>query len=300
MRRKLILAGALVASLVATSAATADDVVPGIFALAGAEQTVNAEMTVNLTGPLSASLALKYTVVETGDPVREFTEELTQELHLLAINSSLRTLIHEHVKSADATGRFKAEFTFPAPGLYHIYADAVPDGHAQQVLRFDVTIGGAQLVTKGDQMTRVQEVVTIASEPYEVTVDATQLIAAKESPIEVAIMKSGVPADDLSPYLGVPLHAVLIRLDDLSYVHAHPVDPEGGHGDHGMEHGGVPSGNDDDDAAPGSLGEPVGPQMLLRLTLPGSGSYSLFLEFIGNGDIHTVQLPVQVSSGHGH
>lgn len=127
--------------------------------------------------------------------------------------------------------------TFPVPGTYHIYNDAVPEGRGQQVLRFDVAIDGA--ATNDDvpvpQRFGVDDQIAVMSHDYEVRLDASQLAAHEETMLHVAILKDGEPATDLHPYLGVAAHAVLVKADDLSYVHAHPMEDSQpmGNGVHG-------------------------------------------------------------------
>lgn len=278
-RRSMMLA---VAVLVATTAPAlaADASLTGSFALAGGEASVEGHLAVTETAPLSLELELSYTDAGTGAPVTAFTEELTQQLHLLAVDSSLTHLVHEHVKAATADGRFATAMQVPRPGLYHIYADAVPEGRGQQVVRFDVQIGDtAADVTPLPQPFALDELIEIAVGAYAVTIDAREAKPYVEGAWKIAISKAGQPATDLSPYLGVAAHAILIRAADLSYVHAHPTEGGTDHG-HGAHAG---------HAAPAS----VAPEMMLHLTPPGAGRYTLFLEFIGGGEIQTLAVPLE-------
>jgi hypothetical protein len=114
--------GIVLAAMAALTPATAiaAETVTGSFALAGAEARVTGEMTVTETGPLSADVTVTFADARTGEQVVDFTEELTQELHLLAIDRTLSRLVHEHVKTAGEDGVFSAALQFPGPGLYHI------------------------------------------------------------------------------------------------------------------------------------------------------------------------------------
>ncbi len=300
-------AAALLAS--AASLASAQQSVPGTFALAGAEPTVTAQLVATETGPLAATLELTFSDKATGDRIESFVEELTQELHLLAVDGTLSTLVHEHVKAASPDGTFTAPMQFPRPGTYHVYADAVPEGHGQQVVRFDIEIGAGGGGAGGDALHRfrVGDPISIASPPYEVRLDASALHAGHEGVLTIEVLKDGQPATDLRPYLGVAAHAVLIRAEDLAYVHAHPTtghdavdDMDAGmdhsaHGDHGD-----PAPPAADSAAAHDHGHEAGadatvsPHMTLHLTPPGAGDYTLFLEFIGGGEVHTVPVALEL------
>ncbi|WIJ26897.1 hypothetical protein [Devosia sp. RR2S18] len=118
-----------------------EETIEGSFVLPNVDREVSGEMVVQETGPLSRQLELTYFNLDTGEPISRFDVELTQQLHVLATDSALSRLIHQHVEAADEEGRFTTEIAFPEPGLYHIYTDAVPSGLGQQVLRFDIQVG---------------------------------------------------------------------------------------------------------------------------------------------------------------
>ena len=303
---------AIVLLLATTATAYAQEPVPGTFALAGAEAHVTGQVLVTETAPLTANLSITFSDAATGTQITDFAEELTQQLHVLAVDSSLTRLVHEHVKAASPEGVFTAQMQFPRAGTYHIYADAVPDGFGQQVLRFDVQIGGEQEEVKQPvpQRFSAADKIKLASGDYEIELDASALVAGEESMLKIAIMKDGEPATDLHPYLGVPAHAVLVKADDLSYVHAHPMDESqaeehgihGGHADAAMAHDGHGSHPAATEAGPQSHGHDhadmtrtVSPAMTLHMTPPGAGDYTLFLEFIGGDQVHTVVVPLELT-----
>jgi hypothetical protein len=321
------------AAIAALGAAAAAETIPGTFALAGADAQVTGEMQITPAGPMSLDVAVTFADALTGERIVDFTEELTQELHLLAIDSSFSRLVHEHVKAAGDNGIFTAALRFPAPGLYHVYADALPAGMGQQVLRFEVTVGDAE----GDgaaamlpEAFATTEPISLPVGPYVVSVDASRMAANQEIPLRLSVTRNGAPAGDLEPYLGVAAHAVLVRAEDLAYVHAHPVDGSGdgaAHGQdaeqgsaagdgsghdhaatppaanaaegHGHAAGPTPPAADEAEGHGHSTGAErpaagVSPDMVLLLTPPGPGRYSLFLEFIGGGEVRTLSVPLEV------
>ena len=315
--------------------------VEGVFALPDVEPLVSGEMTLQETGPLSRELQLVYTDLSTGKQIPKFDVELTQELHILATDAGLTTLVHRHVEQAGVDGTFTAEVEFPAPGDYHIYTDAVPTGLGQQVLRFDVTIGEADTAAPPDAASAApaeasRGPVTSSDGEYSVTLDPSQLEVGIESMMNLVVTKNGEPAADLAPYLGVAAHAVFIHAEDLAYVHAHAMgageptsgapshdhgsdghqpptqqpDAHAGHGqaaepatghdmsnDHG-DHGSTQESHPEHDtgghgAQAGAAGS-VAPEMSLHVTPPAPGTYALWIEFIGGGEVLTVPFRIEI------
>lgn len=222
-------------------AASAEDLVfKGEFALPNTKEAVSGVMTLRDTGPLTRQMKLVYNDKNTGKQIPKFDVELTQQLHILATNSSLSTLIHQHVESADSNGVFRTTFKFPAPGLYHIYTDAVPTGYGQQVVRFDVKVGdeaSAASAPAGSQTTpSTTRTVSSSKDGYTVKLDVAELRAQQDSAVKISVEKNGKPADDITPYLGVAAHAVFVRADDLAYVHAHAVGADQEASGHGGGH----------------------------------------------------------------
>jgi hypothetical protein len=316
--------GVAIAMLCATGAAPAlaqDGVVEGVYALPGVAQAVTGQLNVVEIGPLTRRIELTYADQSSGEQIAEFDVELTQQLHILATDVELTHLIHEHADIIGADGRFTAELEFPAPGLYHIYTDAVPAGIGQQVMRFDVTVGEVAPAA-GTTEPAVQHVshgpLVSSDGAYSVVLDASQLQVGVPSMVSLLVKKDGAPAADLEPYLGVSAHAVFIRAEDLAYVHAHameagaeerhhahgaePAAPPGGH-DHGVEaeadgHDAHASHQPDDhDAAPVTR---IDPNMSLHVTPPAAGTYALWIEFIGGGEIRTVPFTIEIPEADSH
>jgi hypothetical protein len=147
------------------------------------------------------------------------------------------------------------------------------------------------------------EPISLQAGPYMVAIDASEMTADEEVPLRISIRRDGEPAGDLEPYLGVAAHAVLIRAEDLRYVHAHPTDDAADGDAHG--HGQAPAPEPPPPPASHAAtehaeghteppGGSVAPDMVLQLTPPGPGRYSFFLEFIGGGEVRTLSVPLLV------
>src|SRR5690606_28378971 len=183
----------------AASVRAQDSVLEGVFALPGVAQAVTGELNVVETGPLTRRIDLTYGDQASGEQIAGFDVELTQQLHILAIDAGLTHLIHEHADVVGADGRFTAELEFPAPGLYHIYTDAVPSGIGQQVMRFDVAVGevAADKDAPRPAAADILEGPIVSSDgPYRVTLDASHLQPGVESMVSLLVEKDGAPARD--------------------------------------------------------------------------------------------------------
>ena len=332
----ILLGSAAIAMLCAAGPVPAlaqDSVVEGVYALPGVAQAVTGQLNVVETGPLTRRIELTYADQSSAEQIADFDVELTQQLHILATDAELTHLIHEHADIIGADGRFTAELEFSAPGLYHIYTDAVPTGIGQQVMRFDVTVGEAAPAagTTEPAAQHVSHGPLVSSDgAYSVALDASQLQAGVESVVSLLVEKDGAPAADLEPYLGVSAHAVFIRTEDLAYVHAHAMEAgeEEGHHAHGAEPAAPPAGHDhgveteadghDAHAAPAQEGDHdahashqpddheaapatwIDPNMSLHVTPPAAGTYALWVEFIGGGEIRTVPFTIEIPEADSH
>jgi len=286
--RHFLVAGATalaVMGIAARPSFAAEAPLKGAFSLPGMTEKVTAELAVRETGPLMRELVIMFTNKATGQPVTQFDEELAREIHLLATDSSFATFVHEHPDKPEPDGRFRIEMRFPKAGLYHVYADVMPTGLGQQVVRFDVPVDG-----EAAPVARQSPPVVIAEGsggPYSVELDASVLRAGAENMIALTILKDGRPATDLGLYLGVPAHAVFVSTEDLGYVHAHAMAPDaskGGHHAHGQN-------------AHGSHADPpaaIPARLMLHAAPPRAGRYALWIQFMGGGQIRTVPFVVTV------
>ena len=252
----------------------------GVFALPGTTEKVAAELAVQAVGPLARVLSIAFSDKAAGQPLTRFDEALSHELHVLATDADFSSFLHEHAGKPGADGRFQVTMHFPKPGLYHIFADAVPTGMGQQVVRFDVPVDVATGAAAPGQASA--GAASQSAGPYTVALDASALQAGAESMVALTILKDGKPADDLEHFLGVPAHAVFVNTGDLAYVHAHAMAANAS----GSGHSGH--------AAHADPAGPVPPQLALHARIPHAGRYALWIQFIAGGQVRTVPLVVTV------
>lgn len=233
-------------------------------------------------------------------PVTRHNVELSKRLHLIAVSGDLRTFVHEHGDKPDARGHFRIAMTLPHSGLWHVYADAMPAGLGQQVMRFDLDLDGTGMPSPSapaPQPTGLEG----AEGSYSVRFDALNLQGGQEAELRLRILRDGRPAPDLTPYLGVAAHAVIIAAADLTYVHAHAAPtaaPAAGGTGAAMQRD--LTGKADMDM-PGMAGAPmrpgtkVPPDLTLHVRAPKAGTYLLWLQFMAGGQVRTVPFVVAVT-----
>ncbi|MNV51634.1 hypothetical protein D3C71_1436900 [compost metagenome] len=287
--KHLLAIGATVAGAAALPSLAAQPPLKGAFALPGVTEKVTAELVVRETGPLTREVQIAFTDKATGRPITQFDEELTQELHVLATDSNFTSFVHEHAGKRGADGRFSVAMRFPKPGTYHVYADAMPKGLGQQVVRFDVPVGVATGRVAQQQMP--VGATQGADGPYTVKLDASTLRAGTESMMALTVLKDGKPAKDLGLYLGVAAHAVFVSTDDLGYVHAHAMAADAGKGGHAAH---AAHGAHGAHGSHGSAKATVPAQLMLHATPPRAGRYALWIQFKGGDQVRTVPFVVTV------
>ncbi len=328
-RRAALLALAPATAALAIPAIAAEPSFPsgpkltGAYALPDGQAKVAATLTATPKPggqPGAQMLDVAMTRLGTGQPITRFETELSKQLHLIAVSGDLRTFVHEHSDKPDAHGHFRVPMAFPHAGLWHVYADAVPAGLGQQVMRFDLDGGGGAPGTPSatPQPTGLDG----ADGRYGVRFDALGLRAGQEAELRLHLLRDGEPAPDVTPYLGVAAHAVFIGAASLAYVHAHAApatapaaggtgaamkhDLTGaaGRGMTGMAGMDMPgmghAAGGGHGGMPGMGGTPmrpdakVSPDLTLHVRAPEAGIYLLWLQFMAGGEVRTVPFVVAV------
>lgn len=187
-----------------------------------------------------------------GRPVSSFDVKHEKELHLIVLGTrSLADFQHVHpTRAADGTWTARLEL---APGTsYRLYADGSTGG--------DDFLATADIFTTGHH-----------PPPGPVPAPATRdrvdglTVALDEADggVGFAVTRAGT-GTALEPYLGALGHLVVIRVDDLSYLHVHPE---------------------------------VGPNPVFAVAGLAPGRYRYFFDFKVDGRVHTAAYTVDVGTG---
>ena len=222
--------------------------------------------------------------------VTQFDLLHTQPMHLIAVSSDLEDFIHVHPVLQPA-GNLTVSATFSLSQRYALFMEYDPAGTPGQTLsRARVTPAGALLV--GPQLNQanafdgsVSKTVIAGGTNVELVGAPGGMIMANV-PAHVVVSfedTNGTPINDLTDWLGMPAHGIIVSPDLKTFVHAHGM-PEtaagGGHGGHG--------------GASTSTG-PVG----IDVTLPKAGLYKMFVQFQRGTTLITAPFVLDVMAGNG-
>jgi hypothetical protein len=206
-------------------------------------------------GPVELTFAINNP--GTGAPVNNFDPVHEKLFHLFAVSENLEWFLHGH-PALGSDGVFRLPVTFPAPGLYEIFADFYPTGAAPQwIPRFLYTQGAeagsppldAHVKYVTPQRDRGVEV-TLETEPAEPLAGRATTLFFHAS-----------PGDVLELWLGTYAHAFWVSHDLTDAAHTHP-------------------------SRSGDL--------QFEVYFPRPGVYRFWLQFQRKGDLHTTKFDIAV------
>ena len=274
--------------LAASAHAAPPATVAGIYALPDGKPQVSATLSVTPgVGAAAGAQVLDVAMARPGDarPLTRYDVELSKRLHVIAVSDDFRVFLHEHAGRPGADGHFRVPMRFPKGGAWHVYADAVPSGVGQQVLRVAISLDPAGTSAAAPPAVPQPTGLEGHDGRYGVRFDALDLRAGQEAQLTLHVLSDGKPAHDLAPFLGVAAHAVLISAADLSYVHVHAAPAGMG----AMQHHGM-AGMPGMDAPLPDARLPA--DLVLHVTAPKAGTYLLWLQFSAGGQVRTVPFVV--------
>lgn len=292
-RRAAFLAALLIA---ACSKKVAPEELNGTFALAGGTAQATATLSAApdnspaQTSMPGVPMTLYITMTKIGakKPIQDYDTKLTKQLHLIAIGDDLRSFVHVHGDAPGKHERFQVPIRFPHSGFYWVFADATPAGLSQQVFRFDLRVGTARGASAPARIPPLPPPGLDAVDgDYAVRLDPFTLAAGQETTLGLHILHDGHPARDVTPFLGVAVHAVLISVSGLAYTHVHAQVPGAGNAGMGGSMAGMPGMG----GAPPLTGR-VPPDLALHIEPPKPGTYRLWLQFMAGGQVRTVAFTV--------
>lgn len=166
------------------------------------------------------------------EPIRRFDIAHEKLLHLLVMRDDWRHSAHVHPELSP-DGTFRMTYTFPAPGIYHLFSDVAPAGRGSQLLLTRLEVVGA--VKDRFDVSSAEPVRNVQAGPFAVELPPSPLPAGRTTPIEIAITETagGKAVTDLEPYLGAMGHLMLVHEDASTFVHSHPDERVAGAGQNG-------------------------------------------------------------------
>jgi hypothetical protein len=142
--------------------------------------------------------------------------------HLIIVRKGLDLFAHLHPQLV-SDGNFKANYSFPESGTYHLFLDYKAKGEPPSTARSELKVEGIPRVAEPLKSNVPKEIASDDLRAFvsQRTSGSEQILAFKISD------NDNKPIDDLEPYLGAMGHLVVLSGDASQYVHAHPVPQTG-------------------------------------------------------------------------
>jgi hypothetical protein len=195
-----------------------------------------------------------------GEPVTDYVEELTKELHLYVVNDDLTVFRHLH-PTRDEAGTWSAPFDVPDAGGYRVVTEfvAVDEGGNGD----HVVLGRPLALPPGDPGD------TVAGDGVvEVTVSQAPA-TGPDGLLRLVVRDAAGRPVDLGTYLGAYSHVTGFHTGTGAMVHLHPLD------------------------APDITTD--GSELTFHSDIEQAGDYRLFVQVRVDGFLHTVPVELTVA-----
>ena len=185
------------------------------------------------------SLQLRFTVrrPNSGPQVQKFNILHDMPFHLFIVSQDFTSFEHIH-PDLQPDGSLVVATRLPKPGYYRVFCDFFPEGGMPQVSHHHLVTAGfkgdlagsfAQLIPDEPVAGRYER--SIDGTRFELTFDPPRLYAGREYELHYSIFdqSSGLPVQDLHPYLAAWGHTLILSEDGTEYLHSHPTEmlPDG-------------------------------------------------------------------------
>ena len=193
-----------------------------------------------------------------GQALSELDEDAGEHMHLIAFRRDLTGYQHFTAQQGEGTSWWGLLNLTPGPWrvIVHFQSKVL---NREIALATDLTVSGdyrpEPLPPPVDQDQATGLTVTLSGD----------LSTSADSTSAVTVADHGQPVTDLQPAHGALGHAVVIRPDDLGYLHLH------------------------------SIGPGTGPRLDFQGAVPDEGDYRLFVDFYRKNQPHRAEFTVQVS-----
>jgi hypothetical protein len=199
-----------------------------------------------------------------GNPVTDYVEELTKELHLYVVNDDLTVFRHLH-PTRDEEGTWSAPFDVPDAGAYRVITEfvAVDEGGNGD----HVVLGRPLALPPGDPGDTVAD-----DRVVNVTVSEAPT-AGLNGEMRLVVRDADRQPVNLGTYLGAYGHVTGFNTETGAMVHLHPL------------------------AAPVITED--GSELTFHAEIPQPGDYRLFVQVRVDGFLHTVPVELTVAPAPG-
>jgi hypothetical protein len=188
-----------------------------------------------------------------------------ERVHNFILRNDLRGFQHIHPREVD--GAWTIKTTFPEGGIYTMDFDLVFTSGERRIFRAPLLIGSDPIAKT--EYPEPDPDMAANSNPYRVEVQTKKLIARQTIPLTFLLTKDGKPFQKIEDFLGEYGHLVVLEKENPQvYIHTHPKD-------HTFPANGI---------------------VEFPLRFPHAGRFTLFVQFLAGGEIHTFPITVDVAS----
>lgn len=168
-----------------------------------------------------------------GGTLQQFATVHEKIMHVIVVRHDLAQFQHVHPTYEADSGRFTVDgLVLPTAGPYRLFADFTPEGTMAgpdgQPLGATVPVDlqvGAGAAYRPEALPPPSD--TAAVGEYEVTLSRPDTLrAGAAQQLTFTIRRGGVVTSDLEPYLGANGHAVVLREEDLAFIHSHALEDQ--------------------------------------------------------------------------
>lgn len=190
--------------------------------------------------------------------------EHEKKIHLIVVNKDLSYFNHIHPEY-NADGSYIVPTQFPSGGAYTLFADYKPSGGTHTVDKIALNVKGQTKTAKDWGADKASN----SSANFSVTLNplGKKWITGTAVHILGTVKKDGkdLDANTLENFLGAKAHIVMISVADQEYMHIHPTIDKG--------------------------------KLHLHADFKKSGVYRGWVQFNGDGKLHTIDLVINVKNG---
>lgn len=172
--------------------------------------------------PVATPFEYRFTIVsETGTVFKNFGVNHEKLMHLFVLRLDTQFFQHVHPDYDPKTGTFAISLELPQEGTYRVFADFVPGNAGTSTSAVEDIVAG----TTAFAPVALSPSSTFTQNGYEISLkaDSERVIASDDVLLTFTIKKDGEPVVDIQPYLGEAGHVVIVREDNLDFVHTHPI-----------------------------------------------------------------------------
>jgi len=217
-------------------------------------------------GPGRGRLTLRVREPDTDLVALSFATIHERLLHLFIVSRQLDVFQHVHPE-LQPDGSFVLDVEVPRPDAYTLIADFYPAGGTPQMLQSTWVTPDYRGSPFPDPSAVAPDDTPKSDGTIRVRLDSETLSAGSERTLTFSVTdaRTGVPVNDLQPYLGAPAHLLILSTDLADVVHSHPSDIES-----------------------------TGPSVVFEAIFPRPGRYKMWAQFKRDDRIVTTPFVVDV------